>query len=88
LFFHNGFFWERKKKKYQLELWEKSILYSLIYPDKSKLPDGQKEMVNLIGLAINEGVGLANASTAKEDPNPHVAELQQKLNGNTIKPKD
>jgi hypothetical protein len=86
--FHNGFFWERKKKKYQLELWEKSILYSLIYPDKSKLPDGQKEMVNLIGLAINEGVGLANASTAKEDPNPHVAELQQKLNGNTIKPKD
>lgn len=63
-------------------------MYSLIYPNKSKLPDDQKEMVNLIGLAINEGVRLANAPTAKEEPNPHVAELQQKFNENTTKTKD
>ncbi|TXW57806.1 hypothetical protein [Enterococcus gallinarum] len=86
--FHNGFFWKQKKKKYQLELWEKSILYSLIYPDKSKLPDGQKETVNLIGLALNEGVRLTNAPTAIKEPNAHVVKLQQKLNENTIKPKD
>lgn len=76
---HNGFFWERKKKKYQRELWEKSFLYSLINPDQSQLPKG-REIIKLMSLAISEGARLSNSDTASEKPDPYASKIKEILN--------
>ena len=78
--FHNGLFWKFKKKKYHLELWEKSVLMGLMFPEKSKLPEDKKELNTLIGLAIKEGVTFTNAPSTDGKPNENVKKVQELLN--------
>lgn len=70
---HEGYLWERRREKYENELWKESILHKLMFPEKISEEDINEQMIVHLSKALKEGADLSKS-------NQHIKKLQRLLN--------